>query len=422
MSAIEKIKFLFTDYSMRQKVFFVLIAFVIFRFLASIPVPGVNRGVLASFFESNDFLGLLNIFSGGGLNSISIVMLGVFPYITASIIMQLSTIIFPKLKETQREEGEIGRKKISNYSRILSVPLAFIQAFGFLKLLQFNQVIGAEISSFEFLTNVIIITAGSVLVMWIGELITEFGIGNGISLLIFGGIVASLPGFVSRAYDSFLINPAEGPVILAIAFMALLVTFAIVFIEKSYRAVPITNARASRSGSQVASYMPIKLNQAGVIPIIFAISILIFPTMIISMLQSINFGTNLGFLNSLNNFLQNPLYYGILYFILVFFFTYFYTSVVFDPKKNADNLQKGGSFVPGVRPGEDTEEFFENVSSRITFLGATFLGLVAVLPLLIQSLSGVSYLTIGGSSLLIVVSVGINLIKTIDSKISMRQY
>lgn len=420
-----KIKFIAKDQVLRRRILFILGLFLIFRLFSAVPIPDADLVALQIFFEENNFLGMINMFSGGGITALSIVMLGVMPYITAAIIMQLATIMFPKLKEMQQEEGEIGRKKIANYSRLLSIPLAAIQAFGFMHLLQFQGVV-PQLSGGEMLFNVLIITAGSVFVMWLGELITEFGIGNGISLIIFAGIVASLPGILRGLYESLITDMTLLPTYLGIFAIFLVMVYAIVFITEAERPVPIHHARASRSGQkaqQLTSFVPIKLNQAGVIPIIFAISLISFPQMISGFLVSTGGGVEAGsFLEKFSLFFQDPLYSGMIYFGLVFFFTFFYTSVTFDPKKMSENLHKQGAFVPGVRPGEDTEEFFGKITTRVTFLGATFLATIAVVPNILQEITGNQLLSVGGASLLILVAVGVDLIRKINAQISVREY
>lgn len=417
-----KIKLVFKDKSLKKKILFVLFALLVFRFMANIPIPGVDNVALSNFLNNNQFLGLINIFSGGGLSSLSIVMLGVGPYITASIIMQLMTMMSEKLKALYHEEGGAGRKKFMQYSRRLTVPLAAIQGFGFLLLLQ-QQGVLPGFSTFEMVTNVIIVTAGSVLLMWIGELITEFGIGNGVSLIIFAGIVASLPTSLQQLF--FTYDPSMIPTYIAFVVMGLIILFGVVTITEAERPVPVTYAkqqRGERTTRGVSTYIPLRLNQSGVMPIIFGLSILLLPQMLFQFLGTIDNVTIQNIANNVNAFLSNQLYYGIIYFILVFLFTYFYTAVTFDPDSMAENLQKTGAFVPGVRPGESTAKHIGNILSRITLVGALFLGVIAVLPVIVTSISGITSLTIGGTALLIAVSVVIDLIKKVDAQVSMREY
>lgn len=423
MNFFSKLKMIFHDSGLRGRIFFVLGALFISRLLAAIPVPGIDSARLLTFFSGNDFLSFLNVFSGGGMSKLSIVMLGVGPYITASIIMQLLTMMSAKMKAMYQEEGEIGRRKFTQISRILTVPIAFIQGFSFLKLLESSAVI-SHISGFEFLLNLLIIVAGSMLLMWIGELMTEFGIGNGTSLLIFAGIVAGLPTAISQISLSFDVSQIPAYIVLLTVFLA--VIYGVVFISEAERPVPVTYAkRVTGSGTTggVSTYLPLRLNQAGVIPIIFAMSILLFPQMIAKFLSQV--ATNemvRGISVTVNDFLTNQLTHGILYFLLVFLFTYFYTAVTFDPDQISKNLQQGGAFIPGVRPGQSTSEYLSRILTRITLVGALFLGTIAVLPLIVQAFSGISSVAVGGTAMLIVVSVVIDLIKKIEAQITMREY
>lgn len=420
---IHKLKIAFTDKSIRNRILFVLAALIVFRALATIPVPGIDRAVLEQFFTNNQFLGLLNIFSGGGLANLSIVMLGVGPYITASIIMQLMTVMSPQMKVLYSEEGEIGRAKFQQYSRLLTLPLAVLQSFGFLTLLK-NQGVIAGLSPFEFMVNVILVVAGSMLLIWIGELVTEFGIGNGVSIIIFAGIVASIPQTLSQLMYAFA-DPSQLPLYVGFAIAAVLVVYAVVFMTEAERPVPITYAKQSRGGNtygQSKSFLPLRLNQAGVIPIIFALSILLFPQMVLNILSAFGFSWVPGALAQVNAFMNNYTYYGITYFVLVFAFTFFYTAVTFDPDQIARNLQRNGSFIPGIRPGSHTSQYLGNVITRLTLVGALFLAAVAVLPVGMQILTGVASLAIGGTALLIVVNVVLDLIRRVDAQVSLREY
>lgn len=417
-----KLKIIALDANIRTRVLFVLGAFVIFRMLAAVPIPGIDQVALQQFFSGNQFLNLLNIFSGGGLSGLSIVMLGVGPYITASIIMQLLTIMSPKLKEMYHEEGEAGKKRFAQYSRLISVPLAVIQGLGFLLLLS-SQGILPDLNGMQLVINLVVITAGSVLLMWVGELASEFGIGNGMSLIIFAGIVAGLPNALQQII--FTYSPDQILTYVAFVVTALLVIFGVVFITEAERAVPVTYAKQVHGGSVSAgktTYIPLRLNQAGVMPVIFAISILLLPQMIVNFLTVVDNSTIQTIIGYINSFMANQLAYGITYFALVFFFTYFYTAVTFDPDAMSKNLQRSGAFILGVRPGESTAKHLGNIVSRITFIGALFLGVVAVIPLIVQAISGITSLTIGGTALLIAVSVIIDLIKKIDAQLSLREY
>lgn len=407
---------------LRTRVLFALAILVIFRLFAAIPIPGIDPVALEQFFSSNQFFGLLDVFSGGGLANLSIVMLGVGPYITASIIMQLLTIMSPKLKALYHEEGEAGRRKFIQYSRALTVPLALLQSVGFILLLKNRGVLEA-MSGFDLLTNVVIVTAGSVLLMWLGELITEFGIGNGVSLIIFSGIVARIPQVAQELVVNF--DPSQIPMILAFIVGALVVISGVVAVTEAERPVPVTYAKRVRGNKVyggVSTYIPLRINQAGVIPIIFALSILVFPQMIAQFIAASNFDVIKPAAEWVVGALQNHVVYGVAYFFLVFIFTYFYTAVTFEPDSIATNLQKNGAFIPGVRPGVPTSDYLAKIITRITLVGALFLGLIAVLPVIVQGITGANSLTIGGTALLIAVSVVIDLIKKIEAQLAVREY
>ena len=419
---VTKLKLIFSDSTLRTRVLFVIGALVLFRLLAAIPIPGINLLALENFFANNQFLGLLNIFSGGGLSNLSIVMLGVGPYITASIIMQLLTIMSPKLKMLYQEEGEAGRRRFQQYSRLLTIPLAIVQALSFYILLG-RQGIIIDSGLFTTITNVIIIAAGSILLMWIGELITEFGIGNGVSLIIFAGIVASLPTTVSQLLFSFDIS--QIPLYLGFVLVGILITAGVLVVTEAERPIPITYARRVRGMKVyggISTYLPLRVNQAGVIPIIFALSILLFPQMIFNFLANVNVAIVSAVSSMIVSALSNQLIYGSLYFFLVFLFTYFYTAVTFDPDTISKNLQKSGAFISGVRPGVMTSEHIAKILTRLTLVGALFLGAIAILPLGMQALTGITALAIGGTALLIAVSVVLDLVKKIDAQGSMREY
>ncbi len=417
-----KMALVFQDNVLRKRILFTLLALVIFRVLAAVPIPGIDTGRLAQFFANNQFLGLLNVFSGGGLSQLSIVMLGVGPYITGSIIMQLLTIMSPRLKAMYQEDGEAGRRKFTQYGRMITVPLALLQAFSFIKILESQQII-TNLSTLGLVTDLIIITAGSILLMWIGELVSEYGIGNGISLIIFAGIVASLPTSIGQLLFSF--DVSQIPVYLGLIAVAVVVIVGVVIITEAERPIPIVQAKQVR-GNRVygggSSYLPLRINQAGVIPIIFALSILLFPQMILRFLQGLANPTIVSVSTKALNILANNWFYGIAYFFLVFIFTYFYTAVTFDPDQISTNLQKNGSFIPGVRPGKSTSDHISRILTRLTLVGALFLGVIAVLPLIMSHATGITAISVGGTSLLIVVSVVIDLIKKVDAQVSIREY
>ncbi|MEK7646123.1 MAG: preprotein translocase subunit SecY [Patescibacteria group bacterium] len=417
-----KILTVFRDPVMRTRIGFTIGALILFRALATIPIPGVDVLALKNLLTSSQFFGFLNIFSGGGLSNLSIVMLGVGPFITASIVIQLLTMMFPSWKAMLHEEGEAGRMKLSNYSRLLSVPLALVSSIGFLSLLQSQNVL-PQVTLFDFVLNVIIVSAGSILLMWIGELISEFGIGNGVSLIIFAGIVAVLPTNISQFLAAY--NPAEIPVYLIAVVIGIIVIAGVVFVTEAERSVPVTYAKQVR-GNKVyggtSTYLPLRLNQAGVIPIIFALSILLFPQIIATALSRASIPAIADFATWATVFLNNPWVHGGAYFVLVVLFTYFYTAVTFDPKLISENLQRSGAFIPGVRPGEHTRDHLAAIVTRITLVGALFLGIIAILPLLMQTFTANQNLAIGGTALLIVVSVVLDLLKKIDAQVAMREY
>jgi len=419
---IEKIKLIFHDTGLRRRILFVFGALVLFRAFSVIPIPGVDAVRLAEFFANNHFFGLLNIFSGGGLSNLSVVMLGVAPYITGSIIMQLLTVISPRLKALYHEEGEAGKRKFIQYSRLLTIPLAVIQGFGLLIILA-RQGIFIGTGPFAMLVNLTVIVAGSVLLMWLGELISEFGIGNGVSLIIFAGIVSGIPALLQQTLFTFSV--AQIPLYLGFFIAAIGIVAGVIAVTEAERPIPVTYAkriRGNRVYGGVSTYLPLRLNQAGVIPIIFALSILLFPQMIVNLLSAVENELISSASKILLAVLQNPIVYAGLYFILVFFFTYFYTAVTFDPEAIATNLQKSGAFIPGVRPGQTTTLYVARIVTRITLVGALFLGIVAVLPLIMQSLTGVASFAIGGTALLIAVSVVLDLVKKVDAQVAMREY
>jgi preprotein translocase subunit SecY len=421
-TVFEKIKTIFTDKTLRARILFVLGALVVFRLLSAIPIPGVDTIKLQNFITNNQFVGVLNMFSGGGLSTLSIIMLGVGPYITGSIIMQLLTIMSPRLKAMYQEDGEIGRKKFTQFSRMITIPLAAVQGLALLILLR-RQGIMTDTSVFGLFTNLSVVVAGSMLIMWIGELVSEFGIGNGVSLIIFAGIVARIPKEVAQFFFTFSIG--QLPVYILFLAVGLLIVAGVVIVTEAERPVPVTYAKQVR-GDHVAggtqTYLPIRVNQAGVIPIIFALSILMFPQLIGTALQGMTNGTLHAISVAMLWFVANTWLYSLFYFIFVFLFTYFYTAVTFDPEQISTNLQKNGAFVPGIRPGQATREYISKILNRTTTMGAVFLGLIAVLPLIIKAVTGITAFAIGGTALLIVVSVVLDLIKKTDAQLSMREY
>ncbi len=407
---------------LRNKVLIVIGLLVAFRLLAAIPIPGVNAQKLQEFFGSNQLFGFLNIFSGGGLESLSVVMLGVGPYITATIIMQLLTIIFPKFKQLYYEEGERGRAKFNQYSRMLTVPLAILQAYGFLSLLARQGALD-QLGFFQMTTSVLAITAGSMVSLWLGELISEQKVGNGISLIILAGIVSRLPSDAQLALASY--TPGLLPTYIGFIFITVVLIGGVVYLNEGERKIPITYARRVRGTKLyggVSSYLPLKVNQAGMIPLIFAISVLLFPQFAAQIVSTISVEVGTAINELVTRFLNNQVFYGVFYFMLVVLFTYFYTAITFNPEEIAKNLQRSGGFVPGIRPGEATGKFFSSIIQRVTFFGAIFLGFIAVLPIIVQSITKVSVLTVSGTALLIVVAVALETMRQINSQLTVREY
>ncbi|MFH1461244.1 MAG: preprotein translocase subunit SecY [Patescibacteria group bacterium] len=424
MKWLDKIIQVFKVRDLRQKMFFVLIMLVIFRIAANIPVPGIDAERLSQFFANNQLFGLLNVFTGGAMSNLSIVMLGLGPYITATIIMQLLTMIFPQLEALYKEEGEKGRQKFNQYSRLLTVPLAALQAYAMLNLFG-RQGIFDSFSLIQWITSISVITAGALFLMWIGELISEKGIGNGVSLLIFAGIVSRVPLSIRELAITY--SPDKIPSYIAFFALALIITAGVVVITEGRRNIPVSYAkrvRGNRIYGGVSTYLPLSVNPAGVIPIIFALSIMLFPGMVANFLSASNIGWLANFAQTIGRIFQDPWFYGIAYFILVVLFTYFYTAVTFDPKNIANNLQKMGGFVPGIRPGKPTSDFMYFILNRVLLFGAIFLGTIAVLPSIIQGATGITTFefAIGGTALLIVVSVVLETFRQINSQLVMRDY
>ncbi|GIW66433.1 MAG: protein translocase subunit SecY [Candidatus Parcubacteria bacterium] len=419
---IRNLVYLFKYKDLKKRAIFIILLLFIFRITANIPLPGVDLERVKNLIQANQFLGLLNIFIGNTLSNFSIALLGLGPYITAVIIMQLLTLVYPKLKEMYYEEGEAGRAKFNQYARIITIPLTLIQSFGFLKFLEAQNIIIFN-SYFDIIRDVIIITAGTIFLMWLGELITEQKLANGISLLIFSGIVSRTPQVLQQVIINFSLDKLNNYIILIL--VSLFIITSIVYINEAERRIPLNfskRVRGTKLYGGVSTYLPIKINQAGVIPIIFAISILLFPQTLFQFLAAtgITFFTNLA--QDINNFFQNQFIFSLLYFILVFAFTYFYTSITFEPNELALNFQRSGAFIPGIRPGKETSDFFKNIVNKINFFGGIFLGLIAILPYITQSLTNLSFVGLGGTSILILVSVAIETIKKIESEVGNRQY
>ncbi|MBI2062762.1 MAG: preprotein translocase subunit SecY [Candidatus Yanofskybacteria bacterium] len=413
---------LFKIPDLRNKVLFILALLVVFRVTAAIPIPGVDASQLKNFLQNNQLFGLISAFTGGGLDNFSIAMLGLGPYITGSIIMQLLTMIFPSLEQMYKYEGEAGRQKFNQYSRLLTVPLAMLQGYGFMVLLSRQGVLG-QMNLFTWASSLLVIAAGSVFLMWLGELISEKNLGNGVSLLIFAGIVAGFPTTVRQSlliYSSQQLFTYIGFVIIALAVIA-----GVVYLTEAQRNIPINYARrirGSRVFGGVSTYLPMRVNNAGVMPIIFALSILLFPGMIATFLSGSKIAFVSGIAAFFNKFVQDQVIYGISYFLLVVLFTYFYTAVTFDPKSISENIQKQGGYIPGIRPGQPTSQFLLHLLNRVTLVGAIFLGIIAVLPQVVRGFTGITTFTVGGTSILIVVSVILEIMKSVDAQLSMYEY
>ena len=422
MKAIETFRDSFKARDLRNKLLFTLGMLVVFRFLAHVPLPGVDHARLTEVLNSNALLSLLDLFSGGGLARLSIVALGVNPYINASIIMTLLNQTIPALERLSKE-GEYGRNKINSYTRILTVPLSLLQGIGVAVFMQRSGVL-PEFGPQNWSATISILatfTAGTLVLMWLGELISEKGIGNGISVIIFAGIVGRLPQTLGQTFEVQTNFLALGLYI----FIGIAVIAAIIFIQEGQRRIPVQYAkrvRGTKMYSGGSTHIPLRVNSAGVIPIIFAISILLLPSQIAqyftnsetTWLRDLSVGTVAAF--------QNPFVYNILYFILVVLFTFFYTAFTFVPKDVADNIKRYGGFIPGIRPGPPTAEFLGRVVTRITIAGALFLGVVAVMPTLIGDLTGVQTLRLGGTSILIVVGVVVETMKQLEAQLMMRSY
>lgn len=410
------------DGELRNKILFIFGILVVYRVLANVPLPGVDVLALRAQMAGSDIASLLNLFSGGGFSNVSIVLLGVAPYITASIIMQLMQTIVPSLERINKEEGEAGRRKFTMWTRFLAVPLAALQAYGMLSLLKSQQVV-ETFTPFTWVVVILTATAGSILLMWLGELITEKGLGNGVSIMIFAGIVAAMPTYVSNLYQTY--DSTQFFSYLVFLALALATTALVILVNEGQRLVPVSYARKIRGvtgDSAAASHLPLKINQAGVIPIIFALSLLVIPQLVAG-LMSQSASPELQVIAQNIILWANKVWVtGLATFILVALFTYFYTSVVFDPFKIAENLQKQGGFIPGIRPGTATAEYLGQLINRITLFGAIFLATIAILPNIIQGFTGLTALAIGGTSLLIVVSVVLEFMKHIEGQVSLRSY
>jgi preprotein translocase subunit SecY len=419
---MDKILQIFKRPDLRNKVLFIFFLLAVSRLVSSIPIPAVDVSRLKDFFAQNQFFGLISSFTGGSLSTLSIAMLGLGPYITGSIIMQLLTMIFPSLEQMYKYEGEAGRMRFNQYSRLLTVPLAALQGYGFLVLLTRQNIIG-QLGPIDWVTAISVIIAGSVFLMWLGELISEKNLGNGVSLLILAGIVAGFPTAIQQTLFTF--DMSQLFTYLGFVVVALVVIVGVVYISEAQRNIPINYARRVRGMKMyggVSTYLPMRVNNAGVIPIIFALSLLLFPGMVGNFFAGSSIVIVSRVATFFTNFVQNQLWYSIAYFFLVVLFTYFYTAVTFDPKSISENIQKQGGYIPGIRPGPMTAQFLNHLLNRVTLVGALFLGLIAVMPNIVQGATGITTFTVGGTSILIVVSVALEIMKQVDAQLSMYEY
>ena len=426
MNLIQQIRALFKTPEIRNKIIFTIVVLFFFRVLAAIPSPGVNTTALSQVFKQNGILGFLNIFSGGSLTNFAIVSVGLGSFINATVIFQLLTAVIPKLEELSKE-GMQGARIITQYTRILTVPLAMVQAFGIYALLRQVQgtsgvAIMPNLAPLPLAALIATLTAGSILLMWFGELITENGIGDGISFLIMATILAGIPHTILQTAQSQSVNVMTT---LAIIAMVVMLFTGIVIINEGIRKIPIQYARKVRGNQLVgggSSFMPLRINTAGVMPIIFAIAILLLPTLLSSILKNAHNVALSTIGVNVYNFISNQFNYTIIYFFLVIIFTYFYTFIVFKPNQIADNIKKQGGFIPGIRPGEQTKKYLTDVLVRLTLPGSVFLAAIAVLPFMVQGITNISTLSIGGTSILIVVSVTIQIIKNVKAMMVTRSY
>lgn len=418
---LKKIKQVLGDKELRGKILYVSFLLLVFRFTAHIPIPIVDVERLRIFFNSSQILGMMNLLTGSGMEKFSLAMLGVGPYITASIIMQLLTMISPKMKEMYHESGEEGRRKFNQITRVAAVPLSLLSGFGMITLLKNEGVVLQSVTNFDIVVVLLIVTASTLFFMWLGELISEKGIGNGISLLIFAGIMSGLPMSIYQTMNSMI--PLLTIIIMIV--VSLIVVLGVVFVTNAQRNIPVSYARRSTSGRLTNSsntFLPLRINSAGMIPIIFAMSIMLFPGIIASFLVNNANPSIASAAMYVRDMFNNQTIYISLYFLMVFLFTYFYTEIVFDAKAVSENLQKHGGFIPGIRPGNSTAEYLSKISNRITFVGALFLALIAVLPVIGQTVTHVSTFAVGGASVLIIVGVVLDTIRQIDSQLTMRDY
>ena len=416
---METLKRILRTKEIRNALLFLVFVVIVFRVAAHVPVPGIDATALTSLLAGNQFLGLLNMFSGGTLGNFSIVALGVSPYITSSIIFQLLGMIFPSIEELQKEEQ--GRQRLNRWMRVATVPLAFLQAFGVLKLLESSAATGVAMNGWAFVLAMLSMAAGTVFLMWLGELATERKMGNGISLLIFAGIMAGLPSVIAQVFATYISADTLNLVLFGVLTVVTIV--GVVVVSEGQRNIPVQYARGGAQASgKIQSSLPLRLNIGGMIPIIFALSMVALPPLLAQFFLQARTEVLRTVAEWVIVTFQNNTVYAALYFILVFAFTFFYASIVFRPDQIAENLQKQGGFIPGVRPGEQTSKYLQWVMNRLLLSGAFFLGAIAVLPNIVQGITGNQTLTVGGASIIIVVSVVIDIVKQVQSQLSMRSY
>lgn len=420
LEAMEKLEKIWRFKDLRIKILVALGILLLTRLLSHVPLPGVDIARLQAFFQQNQAFGLLNMFSGGTMSNFSVILMGVGPYITSSIVFQLLGMIFPAIEEI-RKEGEAGQQKINQWTRLATVPLSLIQAYSMLILLK-NQGIIPTWTPFDLAVMLISVTAGTILLMWLGEIITEKGIGNGVSLIIALGILSGMPQQI-RNTIAIVQSGDTSKLIGVIAFVIIFIISiaGIIFVQEGQRNVPVSYARSSRSGS-ATSHLPIRVNIAGVIPIIFAMTILVIPGVLAKYLENVRTAWIVTGAKAIGDFFANQVYYGITYFLLVVAFTYFYTGIVFKPEQISENLQKQSGYIPGIRPGRETKEYLAGVITKITLFGSIFLGVIAVLPFIVQSITHINTIVLGGTGILIIVSVVVETMRQIDSLIIMHTY
>jgi preprotein translocase subunit SecY len=411
---------------LRRRLLFTIGMLVVFRFIAHVPLPGVNLAALQQLFERNQLLGMLDLFSGGAMRNFSVAAMGVYPYITASIVMQLLVPVIPALRNLS-QEGEAGRNRVNQFTHWLTIPLAALQGYAQLALMR-SQGAVAQAAALPTLAIILSMTAGTVFLVWLGELITERGIGNGVSIIIFGGIVAGLPQMVGQA--TIATNNIPGLIVFGIVGLAT-VAFIVIFTE-GHRRIPVQYARTAFRGARMyrqsgATHIPLRVNTAGMIPLIFALSLMIFPGTIASYFakptgEPPNFANTIQTWFSPDTALPVGLFYWVVYFLMVVAFTFFYTMVIFEQMDLARTLQRQGGFIPGVRPGKPTTDYLDKVISRITWGGALFLALVAILPFLVRSVTNIAALTLSSTGILIVVGVALDTMKQVEAQLTMRRY